>query len=129
MNALMQRYTVTSTAIPSKTKNWLVFLLAAFMWMQFAGTIHKLIHADHAGHAVPAATSHQALEKFFPAHSKQNKQDCQLLDLQCADAAPVLVLPPIAPPVFELQIVRFAAAVLAAQLTLAYRSRAPPALI
>ena len=121
----MQRRT-TLIASPSRTKRWLVLLLVALMWMQFAGMLHKLAHAHHGA---GAAASSQSLETFFPNHSQQSKQDCQLLDLQCGGVALSQVTPLLALPVFALQATWYKTTPIEARTRLHYLARAPPALI
>jgi len=114
---------IATTSASSRSKRWLVFLLLAFMWMQFAGTLHKLAHAHHeAG----AGTSSPSLDALFPSHSQENKQDCQLLDLQCGGAALVQLKPLLALPVLALQVASAGNHLLLTSPALVYQARAPP---
>lgn len=106
----------------------LALLLVAFMWLQFAGTLHKYVHAPAALHHAAAAGS-PSFDVLFPEHSKQSGSDCQLLDLQCSDAALLQAMPTLALPVFALQTMGHKTAAFTARTRVAYLARAPPALI
>ena len=117
----------TLSTLPSRTtQRLLIVLLALFMWLQFAGTLHKLVHAHHSE---GAASTSQAVEYLFPQHSKENALDCQLLDLQCSGVALSQAFPVLALPVFLLEAARYKTAVFNVRTRLAYLARAPPTLI
>lgn len=117
----------TPSTLPSRiTQRLLIVLLALFMWLQFAGVLHKLVHTHHSEGA--AGTS-QAVEYLFPQHSKQNALDCQLLDLQCSGVALSQALSVLAVPVFLLEAAQHKASVFNVRTRLAYLARGPPTLI
>lgn len=122
----MPRNSTLSTLSSRTTQRLLIVLLALFMWLQFAGVLHKLLHAHHSE---GAASTRQAVEYLFPQHSKQNALDCQLLDLQCSGVALSQALPVLAVPVFLLEVAQNKVAFFNVRTRLAYLARAPPTLI
>lgn len=116
-------------------KQLLALLLVAFVWLQFAGVVHKYVHSGHTPSAVAlsadAAQATAPLTQVFLAHDGQSQDDktCQLLDLACADLSLVqtaAVLPTL--PAAELAFVFLSAQSVARQAH-TYLARAPPALI
>ena len=106
----------------------LALLLALFVWLQFAGLLHKYVHAPVALHHA-AVEGSQSFDALFPEHSQQGGSDCQLLDLQCSGMALSQAMPVLALPVFALQTMQQMATAIAARTRLVYLARAPPALI
>ena len=131
----MQQRPTTSTMLTRSAKQLLVLLLVAFVWLQFAGVVHKYVHSGHApsAHALSAHAEQAAapLAQVFLAHDGQNQDDktCQLFDLACADLSLVqaVAVLPTAPLVAHL--FSFLPRGNAAAQTHAYLARAPPALI
>lgn len=113
-------------------KQLLALLLLAFVWLQFAGVVHKYVHSGHTPSAVAlSAYAAAPLTQVFLAHDGQSQDDktCQLLDLACADLSLVqtaAVLPTL--PAAELAFVFLSAQSVARQAH-TYLARAPPALI
>jgi len=106
----------------------LALLLVAFVWLQFAGTLHKYVHAPVVTHHAAVAGS-PSFDVLFPEHSQQDGSDCQLLDLQCSGAALSQAMPALALPVFALQTVWYKTIDFVAHTRVVYLARAPPALI
>lgn len=106
----------------------LALLLALFVWLQFAGTLHKYAHAPSITHHV-AVEGSQSFEALFPEHSQQGGADCQLLDLQCSGMALSQAMPTLALPVFAQQTTRHKTIDFVARTRVVYLARAPPALI
>lgn len=116
-------------------KQLLTLLLVAFVWLQFAGVVHKYVHSGHTPNAEAlsayAAQAAAPLAQVFLAHDGQSQDDktCQLLNLACADLSLVqtaVVLPTL--PDAELAFVFLSAQSVALQAQ-TYLARAPPALI
>jgi hypothetical protein len=89
----MQKKSALSSYQRTAKRPWLWLVLVGFLWLQFAGVVHKHSHTD-------LRSTGSALEQILPEHSQQNKSDCRLLDLQCAGlalgfSAIVLVTPPL----------------------------------
>jgi hypothetical protein len=72
----MQKNSSVTLYTPAAKRPWLWLVLVGFLWLQFAGVVHKNMHTD-----LQLVSSQ--LEQILPDHSQQNKSDCQLLDLQC----------------------------------------------
>ena len=104
---------------PAAKRLWLWLVLVGFLWLQFAGVVHKHSHTD-------LYQKGSQLEQILPEHSQQNKSDCQLLDLQCTGLALSQTLPVLALPVFAFQTARLEVVVYFALPSLVYQARAPP---
>jgi hypothetical protein len=110
------------------SQHLLALLFVAFVWLQFAGTLHKYVHAPVVMHQA-AVEGSQSLDALFPEHTKQSGSDCQLLDLQCFGVALSQAMPTLALPVFALQTAWHKTAVFDTRTRVVYLARAPPALI
>lgn len=99
---------------PTVKRPWLWLVLVGFLWLQFAGVVHKLSHTG----------TH--LEQLLPEHSQQNKSDCQLLDLHCGGLALSQALPVLPLPAVALQITQVPDFVFSVQPHHSYQARAPP---
>jgi hypothetical protein len=115
-----------SSYAPTVKRPWLWLVLVGFLWLQFAGVVHKL---SHTGTHLDIHLKTTKLEQLFPEHSQQNKSDCQLLDLQCGGLALSQALPVLALPVFVLQTTWHKTIDFVARTRVVYLARAPPALI
>ena len=115
----MQRKSALSSYQLTAKRPWLWLVLVGFLWLQFAGAVHKHSHTD-------LRSTGSALEQVLPEHSQQNKSDCQLLDLQCSGlalsfSAVVLATPPLQ---FAFEAERFQSFRQIASNS--YQARAPP---
>ncbi len=123
----MQKKQPSTMHVTKAYRPWLWLVLAGFLWLQFAGVVHKHLHTD-----VPLASSllelksESRLEQLLPEHSKSNKSDCQLLDLQCAGLALSQALPALVLPVFALQTAWHEVIFFFNSTGLDYQARAPP---
>jgi hypothetical protein len=115
-----------SSYTPTIKRPWLWLVLVGFLWLQFAGVVHKL---SHTGTHLDVNLKTTKLEQLFPEHSQQNKSDCQLLDLQCGGLALSQALPVLPLPVFALQTTWHKTIDFVAPNRVVYLARAPPALI
>ena len=112
-----------SSYAPTVKRPWLWLVLVGFLWLQFAGVVHKL---SHTGTHLDIHLKTTKLEQLFPEHSQQNKSDCQLLDLQCGGLALSQALPVLPLPAAALQITQVAYFVFSVPLNHSYQARAPP---
>ncbi len=115
----MTRNQSLTTHLPTAKRPWLWLVLVGFLWLQFAGVVHKHSHTD-------LYQTDSQLEQILPEHSPQNKSDCQLLDLQCTGLALSQALPVLALPVFALQTAWLEVAAFFTSPSLVYQARAPP---
>ncbi len=112
-----------ATAKRSRFGPWLWLVLVGFLWLQFAGVVHK---HSHANAHTDAHLNGSVLEQLLPEHSQQNKSDCQLLDLQCGGLALSQALPVLALPMVGVQVAHSRIFLFSVQTNLSYQARAPP---
>jgi hypothetical protein len=112
-----------SSYTPTIKRPWLWLVLVGFLWLQFAGVVHKL---SHTGTHLDVNLKTTKLEQLFPEHSQQNKSDCQLLDLQCGGMALSQPLPVLPLPIAVLQITQVPYFVFSVPPNYPYQARAPP---
>ncbi len=115
----MQTKQRLSSFTPTAKRPWIWLVLVGFLWLQFAGVVHKHSHTD-------LYQTDSQLEQILPEHSPQNKSDCQLLDLQCTGLALSQALPVLVLPVFALQTAWLEVAAFFTSPSLVYQARAPP---
>ncbi|MEY4295316.1 MAG: hypothetical protein RLY82_1004 [Pseudomonadota bacterium] len=108
----------------SAQRPWLWLVLVGFLWLQFAGMVHKQTHTE-----LPLASSQLAglsLEQLLPDHSQKNASDCQLFDLHSSGSALLQSMSAFVLPVLAQQTLWYQAATFSNTTWLAYQARAPP---
>ena len=117
-------HSLTNRLIRS-SQHLLALLFVAFVWLQFAGTLHKYVHAPAVTHHA-AVEGSQSFDVLFPEHSQQGGSDCQLLDLQSSGLALSQAFPLLALPTFSLQTACDETVLFFTSPQLVYQARAPP---